>query len=78
MITIANSRAEKAARKLAKQLGATISDAVAVPVSAQGHARRTRPTWHCGRCRSYPLAKALNVPLLCVGSDFSQTDLQTL
>lgn len=30
MITIANSRAEKAARKLAKQLRTTISDAVAV------------------------------------------------
>ena len=30
MITIANSRAEKAARKLAKQLDVTISEAVAV------------------------------------------------
>jgi hypothetical protein len=30
MITIANSRAEKAARKLAKQLDTTISEAVAV------------------------------------------------
>ncbi|MFZ5780460.1 MAG: type II toxin-antitoxin system VapB family antitoxin [Pseudomonadota bacterium] len=30
MITIANSRAEKAARKLARQLGTTITEAVAV------------------------------------------------
>lgn len=30
MITIANARAEKAARQLARQLGTTISDAVAV------------------------------------------------
>lgn len=31
-----------------------------------------------GDCFSYALAKARNLPLLCVGNDFSQTDLQTL
>lgn len=31
-----------------------------------------------GDCFSYALAKARNLPLLCVGDDFSQTDLQTL
>jgi ribonuclease VapC len=31
-----------------------------------------------GDCFSYALAKAHNLPLLCVGNDFSRTDLQML
>lgn len=49
MITIANSRAEKAARRLAGQLGTTISEAVAVAcerlldeADAAARARRRR------------------------------------
>lgn len=39
---------------------------------------RAKAALNFGDCFSYALAKARNVPLLCVGSDFSQTDLQTL
>lgn len=30
---------------------------------------------NCGDCFSYALARHLEVPLLCVGSDFRQTDV---
>ena len=39
---------------------------------------RARAALNFGDCFSYALAKARNVPLLYVGNDFSQTDLQTL
>jgi len=39
---------------------------------------RAKAALNFGDCFSYALAKARNVPLLCVGNDFSRTDLQTL
>jgi ribonuclease VapC len=39
---------------------------------------RARAALNFGDCFSYALAKARNLPLLCVGNDFNQTDLQTL
>jgi len=39
---------------------------------------RARARLNFGDCFSYALAKARNLPLLCVGNDFRQTDLQTL
>jgi ribonuclease VapC len=39
---------------------------------------RARAALNFGDCFSYALAKARNLPLLCIGDDFSQTDLQTL
>ncbi len=39
---------------------------------------RARARLNFGDCFSYALAKARNLPLLYVGNDFSQTDLQTL
>ncbi len=39
---------------------------------------RAKAALNFGDCFSYALAKARNLPLLCVGNDFSQTDLQTL
>lgn len=39
---------------------------------------RARASLNFGDCFSYALAKARNLPLLCVGNDFRQTDLQTL
>lgn len=39
---------------------------------------RARASLNFGDCFSYALAKARNLPLLCVGNDFGQTDLQTL
>jgi ribonuclease VapC len=39
---------------------------------------RAKSALNFGDCFSYALAKARNLPLLCVGNDFSQTDLQTL
>lgn len=39
---------------------------------------RAKAALNFGDCFSYALAKARNVPLLCVGNDFGQTDLQTL
>ncbi|MPZ34017.1 MAG: PIN domain-containing protein [Rhodospirillales bacterium] len=39
---------------------------------------RGKAALNFGDCFSYALAKARNLPLLCVGNDFSQTDLQTL
>lgn len=37
---------------------------------------RAKAALNFGDCFSYALAKARNLPLLCVGGDFSQTDLQ--
>lgn len=37
---------------------------------------RHRAALNFGDCFSYALAKELDGPLLCVGSDFSQTDVQ--
>ncbi len=39
---------------------------------------RARASLNFGDCFSYALAKARNLPLLCIGNDFSRTDLQTL
>jgi ribonuclease VapC len=39
---------------------------------------RAKAALNFGDCFSYALAKARNVPLLCVGDDFRQTDLRTL
>jgi ribonuclease VapC len=39
---------------------------------------RAKAALNFGDCFSYALAKARNVPLLCVGNDFRQTDLRTL
>jgi ribonuclease VapC len=37
---------------------------------------RAKAALNFGDCFSYALAKARNVPLLCVGKGFGQTDLQ--
>jgi|SRR5215475_1068103 len=39
---------------------------------------RGKAALNFGDCFSYALAKARNVPLLCVGNDFRKTDLRTV
>jgi ribonuclease VapC len=39
---------------------------------------RAKAALNFGDCFSYALAKLRNVPLLCIGDDFRQTDLRTL